>query len=275
MVDERESEVLVARQTMWLAAQQALCHDGGNHLKIFKDSMAFTVMPNEPRVLTVDAAMSQKTVEFEALALQPHVGVYDEFGNLVNRDCYRGTCGQAASKTSSCNTTAPAQCAVAVDLRLLSPAGVAIGTDGSSGNAVSAVTGKTLVYAYDGVARFTDIAIIADTSQNPAALTNCVCRGAVCDSCVAGEEDQSCLLPQPFPQYRFGFQARLEQSSELVLASTYADVLLERRTQSMVCALLLVLSSLCTSLLSLLACGVFLSVLPLAAVPPCLCHVFA
>jgi len=212
MVDELANPVIAAKRRQSYGLEQRLCAAGGNHLQVQVDSKPFAVVPSRPAALKI-LAMSVNSGEFEKLPVQPEIEIVDTFGNTVDRDCYRAEC---AALNHTCNSTGLSACPVHIDVSL------------AGASNVSRVQGTTMVSDLHGVAKFTDISILADSSEWPGPFVKCVCPMGVCKLCSASD----CTHPAPFPYYSLQFQAD-PTADGYALATLDTDITLHRRAQSM------------------------------------------
>jgi len=199
---------------------QALCAAGGNHLKMLIDSKPFTVVSTRPKILNV-LQISLESGEFQQIPVQPLVSVMDEFGNKVVTDCYRGASELATCPFSICNASGLATCPVQIDVVLLTQQGKPIPVSTPQAK----LHGATSVHERQGIASFTDLALIPDTSEWPGTITKCQCTKDACSQCL------DCNIPPPFPHYRLSFRAVDGSGSVLALAEKNID--LKKRAQKM------------------------------------------
>ena len=225
IVDDLVEHVIVSSDSAnaSVASHQRLCSDGGNHFKVHADSMPFTVTPGKPANMSV-LRMSSNAGELQLLPIQPVTQVEDRFGNTVDSDCWRQQC---STSNQMCNATE--LCLLHLDVSLHKNDGSPI-LPGSGG---AVITGQNLVVVSGGVGSFTDLAIVADTSEWPDPITKCTCRDGYCGSCSA-QDDSECMLPHPFPDYTLRFQTLEDAASDaLPLATVDAEIQLQNRAQRM------------------------------------------
>ena len=139
------------------------------------------------------------TGEMELLPVQPTILVKDTFGNVADKDCYRSSC---AGMNATCNVTGLATCPNDIDVVLYAQDGTPI----PAGRPWAILGGTTRVSEIGGSATFTDLSIVADTSEWPGPLTKCGCPNGECRSCRADQFEQECALPPPFPYYSLRFR---------------------------------------------------------------------
>jgi hypothetical protein len=217
-----DTEEDVVNPDLTINHDQALCAAGGNHLKMLIDSKPFTVVSNRPKILNV-LNMSLQSGEFQQIPVQPLVSVMDEFGNKVVTDCYRGVSGLATCPFRICSASGLATCPVQIDVVLLTQQGQPIPVSRPHAR----LHGATSVHERQGIASFTDLALIPDTSEWPSTITKCQCTKEACPRCW----DDDCNIPPPFPRYRLSFRAVDDSGSVLALAEKNVD--LKERAQKM------------------------------------------
>ena len=223
VVDAMSNAITVAPRASYFELHQTLCANGGNHLKVQADSSPFIIAPNRPAKVSAEA-MSRITGEMELLPVQPSILVMDTYDNVADKDCYRFSC---AGLNHTCNATGRATCPNDVDVLLYDPDGSPI----TPGKPRALLHGNTRVSEMRGYAIFTDLAIIADTSEWPGQLTKCGCPNGECRSCSGSQFDSECYLQPPFPYYSLRFRAIDDSGHELASADVFVEV--KRRAQVM------------------------------------------